>query len=66
MSDKRYLFREARAQAVIQRRLAEARIRQGLHLNSTLAVSYETLLDVRRQLEEYLAKQLTPDTKGTH
>lgn len=51
-------MRELRRQQIIRTRLEQARLRDGLSLPSRVPVTYETLAEIRKQLEEHLAAQL--------
>ena len=56
MSLDRTLMRDMRRQQVIKLRLAQHERRQGLTLPERVPVTLEQLIDVRRQLEDYLLR----------
>lgn len=60
---ERTLLREYRKQNTIKQRLAEAKARTGFSLPARVPVTLETLLEVKQQLEDHLAKnQAAPGT----
>lgn len=62
--DSLYVMKKLRQQGVMARRLAEAKIRGGLHLPSVVPVTYEQLLSVKQQLEAALGRQALADATG--
>jgi hypothetical protein len=54
----RQLMRELRRQQIIRTRLELAKLRNGLSLPPRVPVTYETLVEIQKQLEEHLATQL--------
>lgn len=64
MNIHRALAREYRLQLNMKKHLAKAQARTGFTLPERVAVTLETLLDVKRQLEEHFAKNAP--INGTH
>lgn len=60
MSFDRKIMRELRMQGTIKTRLQQADTRNGLWLNPQVTVSFETLVQVRDQIEKHLASQMVP------